>query len=96
MEKPCTCGGDNPNCYRCFGTGFYTPQDSQSSLRSDAVNQVENIFLNKRSHKKMKIANFDFCQICGLQVENIQKHTKRSHTSIKYFLPQEEKALLHK
>lgn len=35
-NKPCTCGGDNPNCFKCFGTGMVPdrPRVKQASTGS--------------------------------------------------------------
>lgn len=34
----CSCGGENANCYRCDGTGFYTPsRDTPSPPRTDEL-----------------------------------------------------------
>lgn len=34
-HTPCSCGGENKNCYKCFGTGFY-----DKVLAENAVNTL--------------------------------------------------------
>jgi hypothetical protein len=31
-SKACSCLGENPNCYRCYGTGFYESEASSNKL----------------------------------------------------------------
>lgn len=34
VEVPCSCGGENERCYRCYGTGFHERQVIDQSLSS--------------------------------------------------------------
>ncbi len=36
VRAPCTCGGENENCFKCFGTGFYDKVVLKSALTTTA------------------------------------------------------------
>lgn len=35
--SPCSCGGDNSNCYKCSGTGYYRKKLAPGALASSRV-----------------------------------------------------------
>lgn len=38
---PCTCGGENENCYRCYGSGFFEKQvNADDPTQSSSYNRV--------------------------------------------------------
>lgn len=42
-KASCSCGGENENCFKCDGTGFYTKQVVQESSRTLPVPRNSNL-----------------------------------------------------
>lgn len=51
VRAPCSCGGENGNCFKCFGTGFYDKE-----LTEDAAKRLH-ASTAKKKPKNRKAAN---------------------------------------
>ena len=57
MDKTaCTCGGENANCFRCFGTGMYSKKTSNSGTNWSLDYTGSPSRAKKRAAKKSVIA----------------------------------------
>lgn len=43
----CSCNGDNPDCFRCYGTGMIQPLDTQKRSKAYDVGQASSLLLTK-------------------------------------------------
>lgn len=34
VRAPCSCGGENENCFKCYGTGFYDKELTENAAKS--------------------------------------------------------------
>lgn len=64
--RPCSCGGDNPNCYKCWGTGMV-------SLRS-SPGESQGSYLGARLALKP-----EQCTVCDAQVLGLRFHMQKAH-----------------
>lgn len=89
-STPCSCGGDNPNCFRCWGTGMVEPATlpdtgpkgnnrnsrKRSSSQSGAIRGVG----DSPAPPRKPIA---ICPQCGVSVRRLERHMAKAHGSSK-------------
>jgi hypothetical protein len=79
---PCSCGGENEKCFRCFGTGMFTP--GRNSDR-DKVRQRSGHSAGKRaktaamSAPTIQAKQWEKCPHCGVVVSKLARHLKKAH-----------------
>lgn len=71
---PCSCGGDNPNCFWCWGTGMVEPKSSPQP--------AEGKYLGSRFAKKNKRSSLVSCAECGKAVQNLAAHQQEAHSQV--------------
>lgn len=67
--KPCTCGGSNANCYRCFGTGVLQTQTpahvgSRGMLKTTSTLRQRSK-RRRRTPSSASAAHLSKCRFCG-------------------------------
>ena len=82
---PCSCGGENSNCYRCFGSGMLeskagkkspwkgTPPKSRSDGGSRQVQRQE------VPHSAKELVLWVICPQCGVLLKKLDGHQCRVH-----------------
>lgn len=70
MSRPCSCGGENQNCYKCGGWGLL---DEIGAGRGspDSIYRVVGV--------KAKAKVVVRCQYCHASVRHLQKHLRKVH-----------------
>ncbi len=66
---PCPCNGENPNCFRCWGTGMYA--DTSSPQPPDGA------YLGSRV--KPALRGLSQCEECGANVLGLTAHMQFAH-----------------
>lgn len=66
-SMPCPCGGDNPNCFRCWGTGMYGVKSSEDS--------AQEAYLGTR----VSGPSLTQCRECGAYVSGLLAHMQQAH-----------------
>lgn len=69
-SKPCPCGGDNPNCFRCWGTGMFGGKSSEDSTQGS--------YLGSRV-KPSPGSGLTQCRECGAYVSGLLAHMQQDH-----------------
>jgi predicted RNA-binding Zn-ribbon protein involved in translation (DUF1610 family) len=76
--RPCSCGGENENCFRCFGTGLFTPG-------KDAGERIPGTYRAQRSggmSAPTSTKNLRKCPECGQMVRRMDRHIRRVHRTL--------------
>lgn len=68
---PCSCGGENPNCFRCWGTGMV--ESKSPELPSSGT------YLGSRLSKKGSNRLPMPCPECGISVMGLVDHLQKVH-----------------
>lgn len=84
---PCACGGNNPNCFRCWGTGMVEPK---ASPQPD-----EGKYLGSRLAKKTKPRSLVSCAECGQAVRNLAAHQQKAHGPVRNLAAHQQKSHSH-
>lgn len=85
IKPSCTCGGKNPNCFKCDGRGYIT-QEQHESLQKQIIRKYNSKIvctkvIPKRKHKQEIKQLMTICPICMVQVrvDRIDNHIKKVH-----------------
>lgn len=68
---PCRCGGENENCYRCWGTGMIEPPSSSLS--------TESAYLGESIPRLSTPIATTACPECGVLVSRLSRHMRKKH-----------------
>lgn len=86
-SNPCSCGGDNPSCFRCWGTGMVESPVSDSrdvapGQKAWGSWQLDSNATQSRSRRSKPYA---VCPHCGVEVRHIARHVAKVHAVGKVF-----------
>lgn len=75
-SEPCSCGGDNPNCFRCWGTGMYRGKSFKGSSRGkSSAGSSQGAYLGSVASG----ASLTQCRECGAYVSGLLEHLQQAH-----------------
>lgn len=74
---PCSCQGNNANCFKCWGTGLTGPSvpGPQASGRYLGAKPIR-----MRLQQPDAASEWIHCSICNAQLKNLDKHLRKVHT----------------
>jgi hypothetical protein len=79
LREQCSCGGSNPNCYKCGGWG-YIDRIGQGRASDGPAGTPGHSPTRRMSRKAARVAPVLIrCPHCGVKVQGIGKHLKKSH-----------------
>jgi hypothetical protein len=78
----CTCGGMNPTCFRCGGSGSLNGRDAVAPRKRTRYHPVVPV-----------VPRPQCCPICGVAVSKLQKHLRKVHGGVASPLPDANAAL---
>lgn len=76
MKKPCSCQGENPNCYKCGGRGYVHGFDVNLSWSAPLPKHRRLRNTSIRSRVQRPAVS---CPECGVLVTKLSKHLRKVH-----------------
>ena len=80
-SKPCTCHGDNSNCFKCFGTGMISDKNVALEKTAIARSRVPSFTIaSSQPLRQPSLTAIPKCAICGVIVpKRMERHYKKCH-----------------
>lgn len=79
LRQQCSCGGNNPNCYKCGGWG-YIDRIGQGRASDGPAGTPSSSRSRRKSPKPARVSpTLVRCPHCGMTVRRIDKHLKKVH-----------------
>lgn len=94
-STPCSCGGNNPNCFRCWGTGMVEPvtlpdagPKEESSKRrkrpSSQFGAIQRPSISLGQPQKLTT----ICPLCRSSVQHLERHMAKAHAAARPLTPE--------
>lgn len=87
LTVPCSCGGQNENCFRCGGWGYIdaigkgraAPPSLMASKDSTVDRTKAKTRRGKPRNPNQSVKPIRICPFCETSIRNLQKHLKKAH-----------------
>lgn len=95
-STPCSCGGNNPSCFRCWGTGMVEPKNltgtgpkgNNRKSRGRGSSQSDGAIRGLSNTPAQPRKPLAICLKCGVSVRRIERHMAKAHGAAKSQMPQ--------